>query len=120
MRLLADENLPLLTVRALRAAGHDVYAAAESSPSAADTVLVRHAVAEDRIIVTFDRDFGALVAMGPTAVPGVLLLRLPPRSAVVVTTLLVNLLARSEVTWLGHLSVVTEEHIRQRKLVRAA
>jgi hypothetical protein len=69
--------------------------------------------------VTFDRDFGALVAMGPTAVPGVLLLRLPPRSAVVVTTLLVNLLARTEVTWLGHLSVVTEGLIRQRKLVRA-
>ena len=28
MRLLADENVPLETVRALRAAGHDVFSAA--------------------------------------------------------------------------------------------
>jgi hypothetical protein len=31
MRLLADENIPLTTVRALRSAGHDVYSATEEA-----------------------------------------------------------------------------------------
>jgi hypothetical protein len=36
MRLLADENIPLETVRALRNAGHDVFAASEAAPGLAD------------------------------------------------------------------------------------
>ncbi|HEV8358647.1 MAG TPA: DUF5615 family PIN-like protein [Gemmatimonadales bacterium] len=40
MRLLADENIPLETVRALRLAGHDVFAVTESSPGAADEALL--------------------------------------------------------------------------------
>lgn len=35
MRVLADENIPLETVRALRNAGHDVFAASEAAPGLA-------------------------------------------------------------------------------------
>ena len=66
MRLLADENIPLETVRALRDAEHDVYSATESEPGNPDIALIERAVREDRLILTFDRDFGELAVRGPT------------------------------------------------------
>jgi len=114
VRLLANENIPLETVRALRSAGHDVYSASESDPGAPDLSHVDRAIREHRMIVTFDRDFGELAVRGakkPTA--GVLLLRIRPRSAQHVTQFLTVLLVRTDVTWAGHLSVVDETHVRQ-------
>ena len=117
MRLLADENIPRNTVRALRSAGHDVYSATEDNPGAPDLVHVERARREDRLIITFDHDFGDLIVRGkqkPDA--GVLLLRITPKSAEDVTRLLLELLGRTDVTWAGHLSVVDEKHLRQRPL----
>lgn len=117
MRLLADENIPLHTVRALRNAGYDVYSAAETSPGGSDLEHVQHAITEDRLILTFDTDFGELAVRGPhRPTAGVLLLRFVPRSAAHVTELLLELLARSDITWRDHLSVVDDKHIRQRPL----
>lgn len=117
MRLLADENIPLDSVRALRSAGHDVYSASEVGPGAADLSHVERAIREDRLIVTFDRDFGEIAVRGPNKPEaGVLLLRLAPKSAEEVTQLLIDLLARSDVTWRGHVSVADETHLRQRPI----
>jgi predicted nuclease of predicted toxin-antitoxin system len=115
MRLLADENIPLETVRALRSAGHDVYSATEAEPGAADLRLLERAIREDRLIVTFDRDFGELAVRGtnrPAA--GVLLLRISPKSADEVTRLLLDLLTQSDMTWRDHISIVDGIHVRQR------
>lgn len=115
MRLLADENIPLETVRALRDAGHEVFSAAESDAGASDHHLVTRASNEDRLIVTFDQDFGELVAraqQGPKA--GVLLLRIVSRDAAEVTELLVGVLARRDIRWAGTLSVLNRTHLRQR------
>jgi predicted nuclease of predicted toxin-antitoxin system len=117
MRLLADENIPLESVRALRSAGHDVFAASESAPGEPDSSHLDRAIREDRLIVTFDRDFGELVTRGenrPAA--GVLLLRIVPKDAAEVTELLLGLFTRAEDTWRGHLSVVDRAHIRQRPI----
>ena len=117
MRLLADENLPLESVRALRDAGHDVFSAAESAPGASDATLLGRAHAEGRLVVTFDRDFGELAARrGHTAAGGILLLRFVPRTAEDITTTLVALLANPDVVWPGRLSVLDRVHLRQRPL----
>ncbi len=117
MRLLADENIPLETVRALRAAGHDVYSATESAAGAPDLDHLKRAITDDRLILTFDTDFGELVVReGNRPKAGVMLLRLVPGSAAEVTELLLDLLSRSGVTWRNHLSVVDDKHIRQRPL----
>lgn len=116
MRLLADENVPLETVRALRAAGHDVYSATETGPGAADLVHVELATREDRLIVTFDRDFGELaVRLERRPAAGVLLLRFAPADAGEVTTLLLDLLSRPDIAWREHLSVLDGTHLRQRR-----
>jgi predicted nuclease of predicted toxin-antitoxin system len=117
MRLLADENLPLESVRALRDAGHDVFSAAESAPGIADAMLLSRAHTEGRLIITFDRDFGELAARrGHVADGGILLLRFVPRSADDVTVILLELLARTDLLWAGRLSVLDRVHLRQRPL----
>lgn len=95
MRLLADENVPLESVRALRSAGHDGYSASEGVRGEPDERHLR----------------------GPTRpAAGVLLLRIVPKSALEVTALLVDLLARLGIEWGNHLSVVDRSHIRQRRI----
>jgi predicted nuclease of predicted toxin-antitoxin system len=117
MRLLADENIPLETIRALRGAGHDVFSASESTQGASDDAHIARAIQEDRLILTFDLDFGQLAATAsPKPVAGVLLLRLEPQNPEEVTTLLRTLLARPEIVWRGHLSIVDRIHLRQRPL----
>ena len=117
MRLLADENIPIASVMALRIAGHDVYSASESEAGAFDEVLLARAHAEDRLLITFDRDFGDLaVRQSRAAAGGIILLRLVPKSAGEVSTLLTELLSRTDVKWAGRLSVVDREHVRQRPL----
>jgi predicted nuclease of predicted toxin-antitoxin system len=117
MRILADENIPHEAILALRAAGHDVFSASESTPGASDAAHITRAVEEDRLILTFDLDFGILAATAsakPAA--GVLLLRLAPQNPEEVTALLRALLARPEIVWRGHLSIADRAHLRQRPL----
>ncbi len=82
----------------MRPAGHDVYSATEAKPGAADLRLLERAIREDRLIVTFDRDFGELAVRRPNRpAAGVLLLRISPKSANQVTRLLLDLLRQSDV-----------------------
>jgi predicted nuclease of predicted toxin-antitoxin system len=116
MRILADENIPLDTVRALRDAGHDVYSATESSPGSPDTAHIERAATEDRLILTFDRDFGELAVRGsekPRA--GFLLLRIAPRAPQDITRMVLDLVARTDVEWRDRISVVDDTHVRQRR-----
>jgi len=117
MRLLADENIPGHTIRALRAAGHDVFAAAEMQPGAPDRALLERARAEARVLLTFDRDFGELAVRDPARTPpGVILLRFVPPGAAAVTRVVLELLDRSDLAIEGFLSVVETQHVRQRPL----
>ena len=58
MKFLADENFPLPSVRRLREAGHDVAAIAAEEPGLQDEQVLSRAFREERIILTFDRDYG--------------------------------------------------------------
>ena len=60
MRLLANENFPRIAVEALRARGHDVAWVRTDIPGASDQDVIHRAVAENRVLVTFDKDFGEL------------------------------------------------------------
>ena len=60
MKLLANENFAGLAVAALRDAGHDVFWVRTDRPGAMDDVLLHKAQDEERLVVTFDKDFGEL------------------------------------------------------------
>jgi len=81
MKLLANENFPLLAVKALQDLGHDVLWARTDMRGEADDVILHRAQAEDRVVVTFDKDFGELAfRWGLPASCGVILFRLRTQS----------------------------------------
>ena len=78
--------------------------------------MLARAVAEDRLLITFDKDFGALVfRRGAMASRGVVLFRIPqPSAAAVAERVTATLASRDD--WSGHFSVVEEFTIRMRQL----
>lgn len=77
MRLLLDMNVSPRHVGALEARGFDaVHWSTVGAPDAQDEALAAYARAEDRIVVTHDLDFGALLAMTASGGPSVLQVRL--------------------------------------------
>ncbi|CAN5201223.1 hypothetical protein BH24GEM2_BH24GEM2_14700 [soil metagenome] len=120
MRLLADKNVPLPSIRVLRQAGWDVNAVAEFAPGARDTAVLAHAAEHAQILITFDRDFGELIyRRGVPAPSGVIYLRLIPAGPEEAGPLLLDLLALQILQLEGHFTVVERERIRQRPLLRA-
>ena len=61
LRFLADEGCDFAVVRALREAGCDVAAACEIMSRANDCDIIRFSHAENRVLLTEDKDFGWLV-----------------------------------------------------------
>lgn len=116
MRLLANENFPRATVEALRARGDDVVWVRTDAPGATDDQVLARARAEQRVLLTFDKDFGELVLKrGLAASQGVVLFRLPMAKPAELTQRIVSALS-SRTDWPGHFSVVEGERIRMRPL----
>jgi predicted nuclease of predicted toxin-antitoxin system len=117
MRFLADENFPRIAVDALRGAGHDVTWVRTDAPGASDEQVLALARVEQRVLLTFDKDFGELVLRrGLTASGGVVLFRIPPgRPGEVASRIVSTLAARAD--WAGSFSVVEPERVRMRALI---
>jgi predicted nuclease of predicted toxin-antitoxin system len=60
MRILANENFPALAIEALRAHGHDVVWMHTDAPGSKDRDVIQRAESENRVLLTFDKDFGEL------------------------------------------------------------
>lgn len=118
MRLLANENFPLDAVEALRANEHDVAWIREDSRGALDDQILLRAQQENRIVVTFDKDFGELAFRSKLpAQSGVILFRLTPKSSQYIAQAAVQALASRE-NWAGHFSVIEDTRIRMTSLTR--
>lgn len=116
VRLQANENFPGEAVEALRGAGHDVTWIRETHPGIADEEVLRKAVAEERIVVTFDKDFGELAfARRLPAQSGIILFRIRKQSPELIARRAVSLIA-SRPDWAGHFSVVEEDRVRMTEL----
>ncbi len=79
MHLLTDQDVYQVTVVQLREWGHDVMTAKElGMQRALDENLLRKAKETNRIFITRDKDFGALVFLEESLSAGVILLRITP------------------------------------------
>ena len=114
-RYLADENFPAAIVRWLRNRSDDVLHAAETMASADDETILEASVVSDRIILTFDRDFGELVVRSRRTAPGVVLFRLRQQSPSVVLPFLQAFFA-AQPTLRGSFTVASPGQFRQRPL----
>lgn len=83
MRFLVDESTGQAVVQRLRQLGHDVAAVAEEMPQASDDLIIVKALAEERILITNDKDFGEKVYRDSRGHAGILLLRLKDDRAVI-------------------------------------
>ena len=111
-RFLANENAPREAVLAARAAGFDVTWMVELQPGASDEIVLALARQEDRVLLTFDKDFGELVFRhGRNGSPGVILLRPRLRSPEIVTAFIVTVLSQV-IDWAGHFTVAREGSLR--------
>ncbi len=120
MRFLADENFPLPSVRRLREEGHDVAAIAAEEPGLPDEQVLSRAFGEDRIILTFDRDYGRLLyEVGLPSPTGVVYFRFVPSSLEEPAEYLLGLLRRTDFSVSGKLTVAERDRVRQRPLPEA-
>ncbi|KKJ00673.1 DUF5615 family PIN-like protein [Prochlorothrix hollandica] len=116
MRFLANENFPLDAVEVLRQNGHDVVWIRVESPGISDSEVLSRAQAENRILLTFDKDFGELAFRSklPASV-GVILFRIKAPSGSVVAEKVSKVISLRD-DWQGHFTVVEEDKIRMRDL----
>jgi predicted nuclease of predicted toxin-antitoxin system len=116
MRILANENFPLDAVDALRASGHDVAWIRSDSPGASDREVLERAQREDRLVITFDKDFGKLAFhAGLPASSGIVLFRITASSSAHIAQVALAAL-ESRADWAGHFSVVEDDRIRMTPL----
>jgi hypothetical protein len=116
MRFLANENFPGDAVSALELAGHDIVWVRTVAPGSKDEDILAWAVREDRVVLTFDKDFGELAwRAGLPATSGIVLFRLPmPPAAGVGASLGARIGERTD--WAGHFTVIEPGRIRMRPL----
>ena len=114
---MADENVSADIVHAARVAGLDVEWVCELFPQIEDAIVLDHAVKSDRVLFTFDKDFGDLVfKLGRQASPGVVLLRPRSRSVDYRCDFAVNVL-KQPLPWRGNFIVAREGTFRIKPLV---
>ncbi len=118
-RFLADENFPGDAVRGMRDRGLDVAWGCEDQSGAADDKVLSRSQAEQRVLLTFDKDFGELVfRRGVHCSAGVVLFRIKlPSPDWTVAMALTSLLSRDD--WQGMFSVVEPGRVRMSALPSA-
>jgi hypothetical protein len=77
LRFLLDENVSPIIGKALSAQGHDVLLASSACRGSPDEDVVALAVAEDRVLISEDKDFGELAFRDRIRAPGLVRLVLP-------------------------------------------
>lgn len=113
-RLLADENLPHAAGAALAADGHDIEWVSDTEPGANDLRVLALARDSQRVLVTFDSDFGELVFRRGVAPPrAIVYLRLHPILQEDVVALVRDALSTDPD---GAFVVASKEGVRRRRL----
>jgi predicted nuclease of predicted toxin-antitoxin system len=115
MKFLANENLPLELVNDLRNSGYDILRVDEVKKGMKDPEILDFSFRENRILITFDKDFGELVVKEKKKARGVILLRIHPESVQFIKERILSLFV--QIKELEDKFIVVEEHIiRERKL----
>lgn len=118
MKLLADMGVSIGVVQWLRGQGHDVvHLRDEGLQQLPDDEILRKSTAEGRVLLTFDLDFGDIVAVSWDRVASVVLFRVRnTRTAFVIERLQRVLPATAAALQSGAVVVVEDARYRVRRL----
>jgi predicted nuclease of predicted toxin-antitoxin system len=116
MKLLANENFPLKSILYLKSKGFEISSIGIDNPGIKDSVVMDIAIKEERIILTFDREYGELIfKYNYRPQKGVIYLRLDEYKAEEPGKLIEELINKKEFNFDNALTVVDKSGIRQRK-----
>jgi predicted nuclease of predicted toxin-antitoxin system len=119
MRFLADENVSRLVIQRIQAGGYDIVSVGEAISGASDKDVLDKAGAEDRILITEDRDLGELVIRQRLKVRGVILLELDRLSNPAEAEAVADVISAHPEKLSGNLVVIEPGRIRVRPLLPA-
>ena len=113
MKWLADENFPFPSFNLLQSQGFDIKHIGIDNPSVEDHGVIGVAIEQNRIILTFDSDFGELVFRYGFSPPGVVYFRLTGFAPTHPASVLIELLA-TDYSFDGFFTIVGNDSVRQR------
>ena len=115
MKILANENFPGASVLYLQSAGYDIKSIGKENPGITDDEVMNSAIAENRLIITFDSDYGELIFKHGYKPPaGVIYLRIKEYAPEDPGQLIHNILTMPGLDFGRKLSVIDQNGIRQR------
>lgn len=119
MIFLANENIPLNSIKIIRESGYDISAIIEDNPGITDEQVLKIALLENRIILTFDRDYGELIFKRKLPLDsGVIYFRIIPFTPEETAFIFFNLFKIQDLSLEGKFTIVERDKIRQRSLLK--
>ena len=115
MKFLADENVPYGVIKRLRKEGIDIISVYDVQRGITDPEVAELANQEERILITFDKDFETILFVEGLELPGLILLRFPPRNVEYIYKNLKAVLSK-EIDFRGKIVSVHEDRIRIGKM----
>ena len=118
MKLLLDQGCPRSAAGLLRDVGVDALHVGEiGMAAAADSTILLRALEEERVVVTLDADFHALLALNEAIAPSVVRIRIQRLRAQAMTELILNVLRECSAELMQGVAVTVEPNkIRIRRL----
>lgn len=114
MNVVADEGIDASIVARLRQQGIEVWYVAEMAPTSTDSEVFKLANDHDAILLTADKDFGAIVFQQGRVTSGIVLIRLHGVASEQKAALVAELFAKNTDRLRGAFTVLTPEKVRIR------
>ena len=116
MKFLANENVPLLSVKILEENGYDIISVGRDFAGYLDHEVMELAMKENRTIITFDRDYWELIfKKGYKPYAGVIYITWHNYKSTESGEYLIELFEHRNIDYKRTLTVISENSIRQRK-----
>ncbi len=118
MKLLADENFPKKSYHILAELGYDIIHIGNTNPSVDDESVMEIAIDSDRLILTFDSDYGTLVFQYGSKPVGVVYFKTHFSSPDFLAQIVHQYLQSKDLDFVGFVTVIEkEDNIRQRAII---
>ncbi|MGD6806963.1 MAG: DUF5615 family PIN-like protein [Candidatus Bathyarchaeia archaeon] len=111
MKFLADENISTKVVSNLRNKGIDILSIKNIAAGLGDEAVLETANKQNRILLTFDDDFGELIYRRRLKAQGIILLKFVPKSTQQISEAIFNVLS-TQTKLEGNFVIVTEKRMR--------